>query len=254
MSGRHRTSAIARPNGSLPRTPSHRRGPVASPGRHDRTLFDDFTRPTEVEHQLVTSRSNRWVLGLLGVAVVGALLAALFVLPVQAWMRQQDDDRGEAAGARVLTERQRRTGRRRAAPRDRRRRTRGGPRRARRHRSRRGAHLDPADRPRCAAAADRVAVRRRHADRRGAHRRRPPPCHSLRPPRRRPPTSPAPTSPVDGDRRCRRPVPAVPSVDVAGIGAGATAPVTRDALSDGVRRGCGVVACKPASTVSIDPG
>jgi cell division protein FtsB len=91
MSGRHRTSAIARPNAGViaahPSAGRHR----SRRDRHDRTLFDDFTRPTEVEHQLVTGRSNRWVLGLLGVAVVGALLAALFVLPVQGWLRQQDD-------------------------------------------------------------------------------------------------------------------------------------------------------------------
>lgn len=96
MSGSHRTSAIARPNAgatAVRPTRGHRRsrGPGRSRDRRDRTLLDDLTRPTEAEHQLVTGRSNRWVLGLLGVAVVGALLAALFVLPVQAWMRQQDD-------------------------------------------------------------------------------------------------------------------------------------------------------------------
>jgi cell division protein FtsB len=84
MTGSHKTSAIARPR----RAAAPRRSPRP---RRDRTLFDDLTRPIEAEHRLVTSRSNRWVLGLLGVAVIGALLAALFVLPVQAWMRQQDE-------------------------------------------------------------------------------------------------------------------------------------------------------------------
>jgi cell division protein FtsB len=84
MSGSHKTSAIARPRGAA----APRRRPWRE--RRDRTLLDDFTRPVEIEHRLVTGRSNRWILGLFGVAVVGALLAALFVLPVQAWMRQQD--------------------------------------------------------------------------------------------------------------------------------------------------------------------
>jgi cell division protein FtsB len=85
MTGSHKTSAIARPRSV--RAP-RRRSPRP---RRDRTLLEDLTRPVEAEHRLVTSTSNRWVLGLLGVAIVGALLAALFVLPVQAWMRQQDE-------------------------------------------------------------------------------------------------------------------------------------------------------------------
>jgi cell division protein FtsB len=66
-------------------------------------MLDDLTRPIEAEHRLVTGRSNRWVLGLLGVAVVGALLAALFVLPVQAWMRQQDEIEVKQHELEVLT-------------------------------------------------------------------------------------------------------------------------------------------------------
>ena len=85
MTGSHKTSAIARPRSA--RAP-RRRSPRP---RRDRTLLEDLTRPVEAEHRLVTSTSNRWVLGLLGVAIIGALLAALFVLPVQAWMRQQDE-------------------------------------------------------------------------------------------------------------------------------------------------------------------
>jgi cell division protein FtsB len=84
MSGSHRTSAIPRAGRAAP-VPRRRRRD------RDRTLLDDLTRPIEPEHRLVTGRSNRWVLGLLTIGVVGALLAALFVLPVQAWMRQQDE-------------------------------------------------------------------------------------------------------------------------------------------------------------------
>ncbi|MCU1360239.1 MAG: hypothetical protein JWN99_1528, partial [Ilumatobacteraceae bacterium] len=55
MSGSHKTSAIVRPHGV-----------AAHPSRpqRDRTMLDDYTRPIEPEHRLVTSRSNRWVLGL----------------------------------------------------------------------------------------------------------------------------------------------------------------------------------------------
>lgn len=51
----------------------------------------DFTRPIAVDRQLVTRRSNRWLLALAAVGVIGALLAALFILPVQAWLRQETD-------------------------------------------------------------------------------------------------------------------------------------------------------------------
>jgi cell division protein FtsB len=97
MSGSHRTSAIPRVG---------RAAPVArrrSRSDRDRTLLDDLTRPIEPEHRLVTGRSNRWVLGLLTVGVVGALLAALFVLPVQAWMRQQDEIAVKEQELEVLT-------------------------------------------------------------------------------------------------------------------------------------------------------
>jgi cell division protein FtsB len=80
----HKTSAIARPGTGDPR-------PRRSRWRRDHTVLDDLTRPIEPEHRLVTGRSNRWVLGLVALGIVGALLAALFVLPVQAWRRQQDE-------------------------------------------------------------------------------------------------------------------------------------------------------------------
>jgi cell division protein FtsB len=98
MSGSHKTSAIARPYGVAAHPSRPRRD------RRDHTLLDDFTRPIEPEHRLVTSRSNRWVLGVLAVAVVGALLAALFVLPVQAWMQQQDEISVKQQQLQVLTD------------------------------------------------------------------------------------------------------------------------------------------------------
>jgi cell division protein FtsB len=101
MSGSHKTSAIARPSSAVARIGRSRR-PRGQ--RRERIALDDLTRGVHSEHRLVTSRSNRWVLGLLGVAVVGALLAALFVLPVQAWMRQQDEIELKQQELNVLTE------------------------------------------------------------------------------------------------------------------------------------------------------
>lgn len=107
MSGSHKTSAIARPRSAAARIGRSRRplGQRRQRGRRvDRIALDDLTRGVHSDHRLVTSRSNRWVLGLLGVAVVGALLAALFVLPVQAWMRQQDEIGLKQQELNVLTE------------------------------------------------------------------------------------------------------------------------------------------------------
>ncbi|MGD9996694.1 MAG: septum formation initiator family protein [Ilumatobacteraceae bacterium] len=99
MSGSHKTSAIPRAGRAAAPVRRHR-----SRRDRDRTLLDDLTRPIEPEHRLVTGRSNRWLLGLLTVGVVGALLAALFVLPVQAWMRQQDEIAVKEQELEVLTE------------------------------------------------------------------------------------------------------------------------------------------------------
>lgn len=57
----------------------------------DHTLFGDLTRPIRPDRQLVTRRGNRWLLMLLAGGVLMALLAAMFLLPVQAWLRQRDE-------------------------------------------------------------------------------------------------------------------------------------------------------------------
>jgi len=61
------------------------------PASGDHTLLGDLTRPISADRQLVTRRWNRRVLMLLGGGVLLALLAAMFVLPVQAWLRQRDE-------------------------------------------------------------------------------------------------------------------------------------------------------------------
>ncbi|MEQ1872843.1 MAG: septum formation initiator family protein [Ilumatobacteraceae bacterium] len=69
--------------------------PVRAAEGRDESRFADFTRPIPVEKQLVRGRKRR-VLGIGGAVVTAAFIAALFVLPVQAWLRQQDDlDRKE---------------------------------------------------------------------------------------------------------------------------------------------------------------
>ena len=57
----------------------------------DDSRFADFTRPIPEERQLVRGRGKRGIIVLGAVVVIAALIAALFVLPVKAWLRQQDD-------------------------------------------------------------------------------------------------------------------------------------------------------------------
>ncbi len=56
------------------------------------------------EHQIVSRRPHRWLLGVLGLGVVCAIGASLFVLPVQAWLRQEDDLALKEQELSVLTE------------------------------------------------------------------------------------------------------------------------------------------------------
>jgi cell division protein FtsB len=94
VSNGHRTSAIARPPRVEPR-----RGRA-----DDHTRVGDLTRPIPADRQLVTRRVNRWLLATVGFAVVGALLAALFVLPVQAWRRQKGQIDTKRSELEVLTQ------------------------------------------------------------------------------------------------------------------------------------------------------
>jgi cell division protein FtsB len=112
-SGGHKTSAIPRPK--TPRThtakPTGRalsskrrppqkkapqkkvpqnKNPRAAEGR-DESRFADFTRPIAVEKQLVRGGGKRRVIAIGAAVITAAFIAALFVLPVQAWLRQQDD-------------------------------------------------------------------------------------------------------------------------------------------------------------------
>ncbi len=111
-SGGHKTSSIARPKAAT-RTRTHgspkKRRPTSksaatssnkksgkNPGktdadRRDDSRFADFTRPIPVEKQLVRGWGKRRVIGIAAVVITAAFIAALFVLPMQAWLRQRDD-------------------------------------------------------------------------------------------------------------------------------------------------------------------
>ena len=83
--GGHSTTTIARPKDAT----AARTRPVDRP--EDDTLLGDFTRPIAKDKQLVRGRGKRLFVGLGALVVVAAIVAALFVLPVQAWLRQEDD-------------------------------------------------------------------------------------------------------------------------------------------------------------------
>lgn len=121
-SGGHKTSAIPRPKAAA-RTRTHTAKPTGKPSsranvsrpkgkgqgkgapkgkapraadKRDDSRFADFTRPIAVEKQLVRGGGKRRVIAIGAVVITAAFIAALFVLPVQAWLRQQDDlDRKE---------------------------------------------------------------------------------------------------------------------------------------------------------------
>ena len=120
-SGGHKTSAIPRPKAAS-RTRTHTAKPTGRPPsasrksantsrpkgkgqgktapkgknpraaeRRDDSRFADFTRPIAVEKQLVRGGGKRRVIAIGAVVITAAFIAALFVLPVQAWLRQQND-------------------------------------------------------------------------------------------------------------------------------------------------------------------
>ncbi len=82
-SGGHKTSAIPRPKDATRARPQ--------PPARDDTLFGDLTRPIAQEKQLVKGRGKRGVIALAATVITAALIAALFVLPVKAWLRQRAD-------------------------------------------------------------------------------------------------------------------------------------------------------------------
>ncbi|HNJ97526.1 MAG TPA: septum formation initiator family protein [Ilumatobacteraceae bacterium] len=82
----HKTSSIPRP-----------KDPTRPRARVNDTRRGEFTRPIPRDKQLVQGRGKRGTIAVFAVVVSAALVAALFVLPIKAYMRQQDDmDRKQA--------------------------------------------------------------------------------------------------------------------------------------------------------------
>lgn len=87
MSDGHRTSSIPRPKAAT-------RAATRPDATRDATRGSrrsEFTRPIPREKRLVRGRAKRTVVWTVAALVAAALVAALFVLPVQAWLRQRDD-------------------------------------------------------------------------------------------------------------------------------------------------------------------
>lgn len=61
-----------------------------------RSRLGDVTRPISRDRRITTNRRSTWLLGIAAIAIAGALAAALFVLPVQTYFRQDErlDERG----------------------------------------------------------------------------------------------------------------------------------------------------------------
>ena len=86
-SGGHSTTTITRPkDASRDLTRDATRD-----GDRDDSRFADFTRPISKDKHLVQGKGKRGIIALGAFVILAALVAALFVLPVKAWMRQQDD-------------------------------------------------------------------------------------------------------------------------------------------------------------------
>lgn len=75
MTGKN-TSTIARPD-------SRRRA-----SDRGRSRLGDITRPIHIDRRITKQRRSTMLLGLVAVAIAGALAAALFVLPVQTYFGQ----------------------------------------------------------------------------------------------------------------------------------------------------------------------
>ena len=90
MSDGHRTSTIARPSaaGSRASTPSGGQRRNDAPKSRRRT---DLTTPIPRDKQLVQQRRGKLLLGAIALLIALAIGAALFVLPVKSWMKQNDD-------------------------------------------------------------------------------------------------------------------------------------------------------------------
>lgn len=94
MARESKTSTIDRPR--RVRTTTHT--------KRGSSRLADLTRPIRADRQLVTRRRFRVSLAVATLAVIGVLGAYLFVFPVQAYLRQQDELAAKQAELEVLIE------------------------------------------------------------------------------------------------------------------------------------------------------
>lgn len=89
----HKTSAIPRPKDATQAVTRATERPdnIQRLDTNHSGNLSDFTRPIAREKQLVKGRAKRGVIALGAMVITAALVAALFVLPVKAWLRQRDD-------------------------------------------------------------------------------------------------------------------------------------------------------------------
>jgi cell division protein FtsB len=93
-SGGHKTSAIPRPvdpTRSSTRTLERRDAGRSNDTRGIDTVLSDFTSPIAREKQLVKGRGKRTLIMVAAAVITAALVVALFVLPVKAFLRQRSD-------------------------------------------------------------------------------------------------------------------------------------------------------------------
>jgi cell division protein FtsB len=62
-----------------------------------RSRLGDITRPVRIDRRITTRRRSNVLLGLVAIAIAGALAAALFLLPIQTYFNQNEriDQRAE---------------------------------------------------------------------------------------------------------------------------------------------------------------
>jgi cell division protein FtsB len=94
-SARYRTGA-RRSHARRSTTSTHRsatvKRPASPPAASDsgRSRLGDLTRPIAIERRITKRRRSTILLGIVAVAIAGAIAAALFILPVQTYLGQNE--------------------------------------------------------------------------------------------------------------------------------------------------------------------
>ena len=65
--------------------------PPRSASDAGRSRLGDLTRPIPLDRRITRRRRSTFLLGVVALAIAGAIAAALFLIPVQTWFSQDDD-------------------------------------------------------------------------------------------------------------------------------------------------------------------